>query len=115
MPSPPSQSFSFVYNVTVVGGVLQTDGINQIGNGQSDVVSDNIPDGSSDDPAILGDVFNDQIAGEVSGNPTPSATYLGLAFNAANGSSGILVRGNNSHTLYYLTNTAVTDVSGSNG
>src|SRR5262249_27508201 len=66
-------------------------------------------------PAILGDVFNDQLSGQHSdGTPTESGTYLGLAFNAANASSGVLVKGNDDGFLYYLTNVPLTNVTGSN-
>ena len=88
----PTQSFSFYYVVTVSSGILQTDGIPQSHdiNGVVEDLIDNLQNGPTDDPGILGDVFKDQMNGEVGDIPTGSGTYLGLAFNAANHSSGIL-------------------------
>ena len=90
--SAPSKSFSYIYRVVDVGGNYQVlTGIDltdvfAFQPSANDIVAD-LSDKPGDDPAIFGDVPNDQLNGSISGITTENATYLGLASNAISGSS----------------------------
>ena len=114
MAVPPFEAFSYVYLVQYDSSTntLQAVGDDLSGPFFSDVVTDNIANGSGDNPGILGDVFNDTFTATI-GLQSVTAQYVGLASNSYNSSSGFLALYNGNY--FYLTNQPVTDQGGDHG
>ena len=100
--------FQYVYIVHYDGNTL-TIQPGDITGAADDILTDNIPNGPTDNPNILGDVFEDTFYGHLSGDVFngQDGTYFGLASNAFNNSTGILAGAGN--TIYYATNQEITD------
>lgn len=75
--------------------------------GADDTITDNISNGSGDQPGVLGDVVPDTFSYSV-GAISGTANYFGLAFNAGNQSSGFIAKADNGR-FYYVTNVAPTN------
>jgi hypothetical protein len=104
-----SETFAYSYVLNYYNGSYYVVSTDQTGD--LSVIITDTKDSTNDNTGILGDITNDVLVGALSNDPNNLQTgyYVGTGSNAADSSSGIVIKlSPDSTQYYYLTNTPIT-------